>query len=100
MDVGLTTDSPADLSDEPPERSNDGARPLRRRFDSLDGLRAVAALMVLLTHVGDATALSQRVLHFGSLSLPLNGAVYEMNLGVEVFFVVSAFLVYRPFLSA
>ncbi len=88
------------LSDEPPERSNDGARPLRQRFDSLDGLRALAALAVLVTHVGDATALSHRVLHLGGFTFPLNGAVYELNLGVEVFFVISAFLVYRPFLAA
>jgi peptidoglycan/LPS O-acetylase OafA/YrhL len=96
----VTTPDAATVTDEPPERSNDGARPLLRRYDSLDGLRAVAALMVLVTHVGDATALSARVLHFGSISLPLNNAAYEMNLGVEVFFVISAFLVYRPFLAA
>lgn len=88
--------SPAPL----PTQLGDEARPLRRRFDALDGLRAVAALMVLVTHVGDATALSQRVLHVGGISFPLNGAAYEMNLGVEVFFVISAFLVYRPFLAA
>ncbi|HEY3830664.1 MAG TPA: acyltransferase family protein [Acidimicrobiia bacterium] len=88
------------MSDEPPEVSNDGARPLRRRYDSLDGLRAIGALAVLVTHVGDSTALSHRLLHFGGFTFPLNGAVYELNLGVEIFFVVSAFLVYRPFLAA
>ncbi len=76
-----------------------GGRPRRERFDALDGLRAVAALAVLTTHVGDASGIG-RTLHFAGMTFPLHLAVQQLNLGVEVFFVISAFLVYRPFLAA
>jgi peptidoglycan/LPS O-acetylase OafA/YrhL len=63
------------------------------RFPCFDGLRAIAAVSIL-------------VLHFaGSSGVPLNPAhIYEylfrLNLGVAVFFVISGFLLYRPFAVA
>ena len=72
------------------------------RFPALDGLRAVAALAVLVTHAGDANpgTVNVAVWHVFGVHLPVGRAIYQMNVGVEIFFVISAFLVYRPFLLA
>ena len=61
----------------------------RAHFPGLDGLRAIAAVMVIFTHVADAT---------GSYSSTFLGAFFaRMDAGVAVFFVLSGFLLYRPF---
>jgi peptidoglycan/LPS O-acetylase OafA/YrhL len=58
----------------------------------LDGLRAVAALAVLLTHVGYQT---------GEVVRSAGGAVLaRFDAGVAVFFVLSGFLLYRPHAAA
>ncbi len=62
------------------------------RFPGLDALRAIAALGVLLSHASyesGATALAS----YGSLTA-------QGVAGVTVFFVLSGFLLYRPFLAA
>jgi peptidoglycan/LPS O-acetylase OafA/YrhL len=62
------------------------------RFPGLDALRAIAALGVLLSHASyesGATALAS----YGSLAA-------QGVSGVTVFFVLSGFLLYRPFLAA
>lgn len=62
------------------------------RFPGFDGLRAMAAIAVLLTHAAFAGgADSQHAL--GPLFSRMDG-------GVAVFFVLSGFLLYRPFLLA
>ena len=66
--------------------------PIRRHFPLFDSLRAVAALMVLVYHV----ALSS-----GAASTEQWGRVVsQFNAGVAVFFVISGFLLYRPFVAA
>lgn len=72
------------------------------RFPGLDGLRALAAFAVLVTHAGDAApaVVPRAAWNLLGVSLPIGRAIYQLNLGVEVFFVVSAFLVYRPFLAS
>ena len=62
------------------------------RFPLLDSLRAIAALAVLASHVGFVSGASQKS-SWGSLVA--NGIA-----GVTVFFVLSGFLLYRPFLAA
>jgi len=57
----------------------------------LDGLRALAAIAVILTHVGDWT---------DSVTGPHASWVQELNVGVDVFFVISAVLLYAPFVAA
>ena len=58
----------------------------------LDGLRAVAALGVLLTHVAFQT---------GETGRGAGGAVLaRLDAGVAVFFVLSGFLLYRPYARA
>jgi peptidoglycan/LPS O-acetylase OafA/YrhL len=61
-------------------------------FPCLDGLRALAALSVLLTHVAFAS---------GANSNHILGVFFaRMDGGVAVFFVLSGFLLYRPFIAA
>lgn len=63
-----------------------------RRFLTLDALRAVGALMVVLHHVG---------FHTGRYERGWTGAMLaHFDLGVAIFFVVSGFLLARPWFLA
>jgi peptidoglycan/LPS O-acetylase OafA/YrhL len=66
--------------------------PRRERFDEVEGVRAVAALMVYFFHA------------FGMLgftaSSPLGYITGRFNVGVSIFFVLSGFLLYRPYVVA
>jgi len=62
------------------------------RFAGLDTLRAFAALGVLVSHVSYES---------GATSLAVYGSLTAQGVaGVTVFFVLSGFLLYRPFLAA
>ena len=62
------------------------------RFPLFDGVRAFAAGTVLVGHVGAITA-------FHVIN-PLGAYTARLNMGVAFFFVISGFLLYRPFLAA
>ena len=65
---------------------------VRREFPACDGLRAVAALSVLFFHTATLTGFIGR-----------SGAgpyFFQLDVGVDVFFVLSGFLLYRPFARA
>ncbi len=67
-------------------------RPTSPRVASLTGLRALAALLIVGTHAGYGT---------GQLSDGYLGAIYaRLEVGVPVFFVLSGFLLFRPWLLA
>jgi peptidoglycan/LPS O-acetylase OafA/YrhL len=61
-------------------------------FPALDGYRAIAALMVLLTHVASSTG---EVVQ-GTLGHVLG----RFDFGVPLFFLMSGFLLYRPWVRA
>ena len=61
------------------------------RDHRLDGLRALAAIAVILTHVGDWT---------DAVTGPRALWVQELKVGVDVFFVISAVLLYAPFVAS
>ena len=63
------------------------------RFPLFDGLRAIAALSVLVFHAAYQSRAS-----FGA-SLP-SRLLAQLNVGVAVFFAISGFLLYRPLLAA
>jgi peptidoglycan/LPS O-acetylase OafA/YrhL len=66
--------------------------PRGARFPGLDGLRGLGAMMVLTTHVG---------FHSGaSLNTEFSGLLSRLDAGVAIFFVISGFLLSRPFLDA
>jgi peptidoglycan/LPS O-acetylase OafA/YrhL len=64
----------------------------RHDLTLLDGLRAVAALMVLTTHVGFQTGSVLR----GAWGM----ALARLDLGVALFFVLSGFLLFRSWVAA
>jgi peptidoglycan/LPS O-acetylase OafA/YrhL len=69
----------------------DGAAIEPRGFPGLNALRAVGAIMVLLTHSAFDT---------GRIQLGWSGAVLaRFDFGVAIFFVLSGFLLSRPFLQ-
>ena len=58
------------------------------RFPLVDSLRAIAAVAVVICHAGGLTV------------TPVAGFVTHAEAGVAVFFAISGFLLYRPFVSA
>jgi peptidoglycan/LPS O-acetylase OafA/YrhL len=61
------------------------------RFPLVDGVRAIAALTIFAFHVA---------FHLGGLSTDvLSRYLGNLNVGVPIFFVVSGFLIYRPFVA-
>jgi peptidoglycan/LPS O-acetylase OafA/YrhL len=65
----------------------------RPRFAALDGIRALAALAVLGTHVGFASGRSVGGTPFAPL-------LSRLDFGVTLFFLLSGFVIYRPFVAA
>ena len=70
-----------------------GRRTLLRHQDALDGLRAVAAAAVLLTHVGGLTG-------YVVTGSPASWVISRGDVGVPIFFALSGLLLYRPWASA
>ena len=64
-----------------------------RRFPALDGIRAIAAFAVVCTHVGFN---SGRSIDNG----PFAPLLARLDFGVTLFFLLSGFVIYRPFLVA
>src|SRR5918911_5479930 len=63
------------------------------RFPLFDSLRAIAALSVFAAH-------AYLILEgFGSPN-PLRDVLVRLDVGVTIFFVISGFLLYRPFVRA
>ena len=61
--------------------------------DALDGLRALAAVAVIVTHVGGLTG-------YVLTGTPASWVVSRGNIGVPIFFVLSGLLLYRPWAAA
>ena len=66
---------------------------MSRRFAQFDGLRALAALAVLVFHAGLYTRAQES-------TSGLAPYLARLNVGVALFFVISGFLLYRPLLAA
>jgi peptidoglycan/LPS O-acetylase OafA/YrhL len=62
------------------------------RFPAVDGLRALAALMVLAGHTSFLSGVNGHG-HIGAV-------LSRFDLGVALFFIISGFLLYRPFVAA
>lgn len=61
-------------------------------FALLDGARAIAAVAVVGVHVSFATG--------ATFTSPFGAQLARLDVGVAVFFVLSGFLLYRPFVAA
>lgn len=66
--------------------------PERVTFPCFDGFRALAAVVVLVTHVAFLSGFNGRS-RFGAFTA-------RMDVGVAVFFMISGFLLYRPFVAS
>jgi peptidoglycan/LPS O-acetylase OafA/YrhL len=62
------------------------------RFPLLDAMRAVAALAIVVTHASGVTNFN--------VDNPLGAYTARLNFGVCIFFLLSGFLLYRPFVTA
>ncbi|HJP16235.1 MAG TPA: acyltransferase [Acidimicrobiales bacterium] len=63
-----------------------------RWFGGLDGLRALAATLIVVHHAGFSSGLTFRNEFLGQF-------FSRMDIGVSIFFVLSGFLLYRPFVE-
>ena len=84
-----------DLSPSEVARSAGGPRDLRKRSLPLDGIRAIAALTVVLSHCAAATGILRRVYLYS----PVAGRLVGMlgNFAVTTFFALSAMLLFGEF---
>src|ERR1700691_422377 len=73
-----------------PEAVDETTRP--RHFPCFDGLRAIAAILVVLVHTSFASGFTVRSA----------AGIYtaRLEVGVSVFFLISGFLLYRPFAAS
>jgi peptidoglycan/LPS O-acetylase OafA/YrhL len=82
----MATEAIGGLESSVPERS------AGRHYPCFDGFRAIAAMSVLVTHVALISGLNVRS--------QLGPYLARLDAGVAVFFLISGFLLYRPFVSA
>jgi peptidoglycan/LPS O-acetylase OafA/YrhL len=102
-DAPVAPASPAQLAERPPPQpATDGGEagpdpavappPGNPRFPQVDSVRAIAALTVLLTHTSFVTG--------AIISTAWGPYAARLDVGVAIFFVISGFLLYRPFVGA
>ncbi|ONH31994.1 acyltransferase family protein [Pseudofrankia asymbiotica] len=93
VDAGTTivSEAPQAPADAGPATTPAGPRRDATIFPGFDGLRAIAALLVIVVHVGFVTNLTLRT--------SLGPYAARAEIGVAVFFLISGFLLYRPFVA-
>jgi peptidoglycan/LPS O-acetylase OafA/YrhL len=86
--------SPAPGAPVPAFREGAADQPARARWNpALEGMRAVAALAVLVTHVSFRSG-------FTGSEGSTGGVMARLEVGVALFFILSGYLLYRPFAAA
>ena len=73
----------------------DGVDP-RRRLEGIEGVRALAASSIVVYHVWLYAAADQRPVALG----PLTKGFDNLRAGVTLFFILSGFLLFRPYVAA
>lgn len=93
VEVGVVDEAPVVAEDVPAELAPEAALPARpRHFPCFDGLRAIAAVSVLALHTAWSSGFTMR----SSLGIYTS----RLEIGVSVFFLISGFLLYRPFVAS
>jgi peptidoglycan/LPS O-acetylase OafA/YrhL len=74
----------------------------RAFYPCFDGLRAIAAIAVVMHHASIATAFSFRQvgIPLTDVRWPIGKYFVHMDAGVTIFFLISGFLLYRPFVAS
>src|ERR1700722_19903176 len=85
--VTVSLTAPSDESSDPVELEPVSVKP--RHFACFDGLRSIAAVSVLLLHTAWISGFTSRSW--------LGAYTSRLEIGVSVFFLISGFLLYRPF---
>jgi peptidoglycan/LPS O-acetylase OafA/YrhL len=96
IDLGRESSGPRPAGgdgDPPPESKPRGGA----HFPCLDAYRGIGMTMVLLNHAAYATGFMGRQTTAGEVFAPL---IARLDLSVPMFFVMSGFLLYRPFAGA
>lgn len=83
---------PAGTASIPEPRTPAPVRPPKVVFDGFDGLRAIAAVLVVVVHTAFPAGFTT--------SSRLGPYTARGEIGVAVFFLISGFLLYRPFVAA
>ncbi len=86
----LTDTAPATTREEPRPAEQPPRQP--RHFPCFDGLRAIAAMSVLFLHTAWVSGFTKRS--------SLGDYTSRLEIGVSVFFLISGFLLYRPFAAS
>ena len=83
-------------------REPTASRTVDGRFPCFDGLRAIAALIVVFHHAAFTTAFELRGVRipFTHHVVLIGHYFARMDAGVQVFFLISGFLLYRPMVAA
>jgi len=91
----LITSTPAApaLQQRPDAAASPSVRPVRRHIEGLDGIRAVAALLVLFFHYWSMTGRQ-------ALPAPLLVVATSGGVGVDIFFAISGFILFLPWARA
>ncbi|MGI9604316.1 MAG: acyltransferase family protein, partial [Acidimicrobiales bacterium] len=83
----MTSTSPGELSPGPARADAEFVPLSRRRFPALEGLRGLAAIGVLIQHLGFWTG--------ATFNTRAGGLLARLDWGVPVFFAISGFLLFR-----
>ena len=77
------------------------AAPPEQRFPCFDGLRAIAAIAVVFHHAAFTSAFVLRGIRVPGTrhEVAIGHYFARMDAGVQVFFLISGFLLYRPFVA-
>src|SRR4051812_8587978 len=92
MPLGVRVPPSASIARAPETPRAPGPPPGHPRFPLLDSLRAIAVLCVLITHTSFLSG-SNEGTWFGPFAA-------RLDVGVTIFFLISGFLIYRPFVNA
>jgi peptidoglycan/LPS O-acetylase OafA/YrhL len=65
----------------------------RPHYPCFDGLRTIAVISAIMTHVGFVSGATEQSRHFGSY-------LAHLEIGPALFFLISGFLLYRPYVAA
>ncbi len=92
--AGPEVDAPGDTAADATGPVSPVDPPVRqpRHFSNFDGLRAIAAVSVLLLHTAWISGFTSRS--------ELGAYTSRLEIGVSVFFLISGFLLYRPFAAS